>query len=711
MTGGGSVESQKFSRRQFLTLSAALAAAAAVTACGSTGGVAAPTAAPGGGTAAAGTTAPTRAAGQPTAAGAPPTVAVSQGQPTVAPQTAPSTYKEAPQLAALVQQGKLPPVAQRLPQNPRVIKPLEEVGQYGGTWRRAYRGLSDRVGPGKLQEEYIIEWDAPDPNTIRLSPNWIEKWEANADASEYTFFMRKGLRWSDGSEVTTDDVKFWYDDIQGNKEIIPAPNFAYRQRLGGQYKNATLTVVDKNTFKMKYQAPYPLLPILLAKQGGGLFQGPSFLAPSAYLKQFHPKYASPDQLAKAVADKKVATPLDLWGKAGNQEGPINHWFLNPDLPVMGPWKISKPVPAEPVVMERNPFYFQVDSEGNQLPYIDTIEHSLFENNDVLNLRVAGGQIDMQMRHLSVGNFTFYKENEAKGKYRVMRWRAASTDAYFPNINAPDKGLAELFNTADFRQAMSIAINRAEINDLLWNGLGKPRQASPVSGSPEYDPEFEKTWVEYNPQKANQLLDGLGLQKGPDGFRRRKDGKVLEVTIEHTSIAGSPEDDQHQRVKRAWEAIGIKTNPKFVERSLYTEHVNNGEIEIGYWGFDRCSVVKADPGRWTGVIQDGPWAPVYGNWYSQEAFKKEEPPADHPIREVWRLWDATQTEPDEVKRNALFTQMLGIHRQHPYAIGVVGEKVVPAIVANNFRNFKEGYLNDDTLRDSGLIHPQQFFFKK
>lgn len=718
------MDPKKLDRRQFLRLSALVAAAGVVTACGPETIVSTPTAS----TAATSAVAPTPAG--PTATTAPISVSTGQGtpaptkpaagpaspaaagggSPTAAPAAA--SYKEAPQLAELVKSGKLPPVAQRLPASPRVLTPLEQVGQYGGTWHRAYTGLSDRVGPTKLQEQEVVKWDAPDPNTIRLVANIAEKWEQNDNATEFTFHLRKGLKWSDGTEVTTDDVKFWYEDIELNKDIRPVPSYQVQQKIGGQYKNGTLAVVDKYTFTMTYAAPFPLLPIQIAKLGGTGVGQPSFLAPSAYLKQFHPKYASQDALAKAMADKKVATWQDLWGKAGNLEGPIPFWFINPDLPVVFPWKIRNPVPAEPVVMERNPYFWQVDTAGNQLPYIDTIEHALYQQQDVFNLWIASGKIDEQGRGTSVGSYTFYKENEAKGNYRTFRWRAASTDAYFPNINCPDQTLAKLFDTPDFRQALSIAIDRKSINDLVWNGLGKPRQASPISGSPEYDSGLEQMWAEYDPAKANALLDGIGLKKGADGIRLRPDnGQPLAVTIEHTSIAGSPDDDAHQQVKKYWEAIGVKTNVQYVERSLYEEHVHNAQVQIGYWGFDRCSVVKADPGRWTGEIDDGPWAPAFGHWYDQNAYKKIEPPADHPIRQIWKLWEQTQQEPDEAKRNATFQQVLGVHKQHPWAIGVVGEKVSPFIVSNTFHNFLDGFISDDTLRDDGLLNPAQFFIKK
>jgi peptide/nickel transport system substrate-binding protein len=701
--------SSMIERRRFLKLAALTAASTVVSACGG-GGTAPPaTQAPAGQAASQAPTPTAAPAAAPTPTTAP--ITVSQAQPTAAPTATVTKYNEAPMLADLVKQGKLPPVEQRLPTNPRVITPLEEVGQYGGTWHRAYRGLSDRWGPTKLLEEQLIEWDAPDPNTIRLVPNFVEKWEQSDDATEFTFHFRKGVKWSDGTPVSMDDVKFWLEDVQLNKDLVPEPSFLIRQKVGDEYKIATVSIVDDTTVTIKYPAPNPLLPIQIAKNGGGMPGGPGLLAPSHYLKKFHPKYADKATLDQEVSKRKLSSWTDLWGKAGDMQGPIAFWFLNPELPVLYAWKIDKPTPADPVVMVRNPYYWQVDTQGNQLPYIDRIEHAFFDNFEVLKLWVASGKIDAQMRHMDPGSYTFFKENEKKGGYRVFNWRQASTDCYYLNINCPDPVLAKLFDTPEFRHALNIAVNRKEINELVWNGLGRPRQYSPVRGSPEYDEGMETAWTEYDPQKANDLLDKLGLTKGADGVRKRPDGKPLEIIVEYTDTQGSPMIDAHNLLKKYWDAIGVRTILKYVERSLYEQHVHNGDVQSSSWGFDRSSVVKADPGRWLGTIDDGPWAPLFGHWYAKSPYKQQEPPADHPIRQIWQLWEKTQAEPDEAKRNAYFQQLIGIHKQHPYAVGVVGEKPQPFIVKENFRNVKDGFIQDDTLRDYGLINPQQFFIKQ
>ena len=638
------------------------------------------------------------------AAGAVVTVSVAPAAVAMAQATG---YKEAPSLA-----GKgLPPVASRLPQNPRVVAALERIGSYGGTWHRGYTGLSDRVGPGKNREEYGIEWDAPDVNTLRIVPNLYEKWEQSADATEWTFHLRRGMKWSDGKEVTTEDVRFYWEDMAGNPDIIPAPsNTGMRVRVGGEFVIGKFAALDNYSFKITYPAPNPMLPIFMAKTGAGAMNNTSWLAPSHYLKQFHPKYADVNALNARAASKNLPGWQALWGTGGNLEGPDVFWFINTEVPVVGPWKTTQPAPADPHIMERNPYYWQVDTAGNQLPYIDRVEHALFTNAEVFNLWISQGKIDMQIRHVSAGSYIFYKENEARGGYRVLPWRAASTNAYFPNQNSTNTALAQVWALEQVREALNVAIDRQRILDIVYNGLGKVRQASPVAGSPEYDPEHEVKWIQYDPAHANALLDSVGLMRGPDGVRRLWNGQPFEFVVEHTTEPGNPGNDQHEFVRQDWEAIGVKATMRFVERALYEAHVRDGEVEMGYWGFDRLSVIKADPGRWTGTIVDGPWAPTYGNWYAQSPWKKEEPPANHFIREIWRLWEATQLETDEARRNATFQTILDIHKAAPMVVGIVGELVAPMIASNKFRNVLPGFINDDTLRDSGLINPQHFFLE-
>lgn len=615
------------------------------------------------------------------------------------------TFNEAPMLADLVSSGSLPPVDQRIPADPRVVTPLEEVGQYGGTLRRAFKGISDRWGPTKLNEEMAIEWDIPDVDTINVIANYISGWTQNDDASEFTFTLRDGLKWSDGHPFTTDDVQFWYDQYYlgglGPKESPIT--------LGGV--DMGLEVVDSLTWKVSFPSPNPLLPLSIAKLTHGDWGGPTMAVPKHYLSQYIPDLTTDQSLIdKAMADSGVDTWQQLHGDGSFINGPISGWWFNPEVPIINAWK-SKNLPSEdPWLAERNPYYHAVDPEGNQLPYLDGMTHAWFDDNSVFDLWVAQGLIDAQIRHVAPGNFTFYKENEDAGDYTVLLWKNASTNAFYPNISHKDPVMRAIFDDARFRQALSISINRDEINNLIYDGLYEPRQASPVSGSPNFDPDFETRWTEYNPDQANQLLDDMGLtERGSDGFRLRPDGQPLVVTILFQSGLNQMADEV-TLVEGYWEAIGININQELVERSLYQQRVADGDVDVGVWSADRNSVVMADPSRYTAEQSDGPWAPLYGAWWAKLPRASEEPPKDHPIREIWRLWEATRAEPDEATRNDYFKQMLDIHKEHPYMIGTVGENPQPFIKRNNVGNIIGGLIWDDTLRSPGGVNPCTWYFK-
>ena len=614
------------------------------------------------------------------------------------------TFNEAPMLASLVADGSLPPVNERIPANPRVITPLNEVGQYGGTLRRAFKGISDRWGPTKLNEEMAIEWDIPDVDTVNVVANYISGWTQNDDATEFTFTLREGLRWSDGTLFTTEDVQFWYDYYYIGELQDQPTAITLGEPMG-------LTVVDELTWTVTFPAPNPLLPLSIAKSTLGWWAGPTMAAPKHYLSQFIPELTSDQSLIDAAMEEHgVETWQLLHGEGGTPQGPIAGWWFNPELPIINAWRSVNHPSEDPWLAERNPYYHAVDTEGNQLPYLDGMTHAWFDDNSVFDLWIAQGLIDAHIRHVQSANFTFYKENEEAGDYTVLLWRAAETQAFYPNVSHKDPGMRAIFNDARFREALSISINRDELNALAYDGLFEPRQASPVSGSPNYDPEFETRWVEYDVDRANALLDEMGMsERDGDGWRLRPDGESFSFTILFQGGFG-PREDEVNIVQGYWQEIGLNVNQELVERTLYQERTANGDVDVGVWSADRNSVVMADVTRYTAEQNDGPWAPLFGAWWANSPRAQEEPPEDHPIREIWRLWEAARSEPDEAMRNELFQQMLNIHKEHPYMIGTVGESPVPFIMKNNMGNIQGGHIWDDTLRSPGGTMPAQWYIK-
>ena len=384
-------------------------------------------------------------------------------------------FQEAPMLTELVEAGSLPPVDERLPTKPTVVNALE-VGQYGGTWRRAFSGPGDRWGPTKLMEERVLKWTADADGGAVLTPGYIESYAVNENSTEFTFTLLDGLKWSDGEPVTTEDVAFWYNDIFLNRKIVPTlePTFA----PGGV--PLELEVVDARTFKVKFAQPYVYFLQILAKDSTGepSLDRPSFLFPKHYLSQFNNNYASDEELAAAAKKFNVAAWTDLWGS----KGAATAWWSNPDLPVITAWKIETPPPADTVVMVRNPYYYAVDQAGNQLPYIDRIEHRLYQDPETLNLMIAQGQLDMQDRGLTLTNFTFYKENEARGGYHTVNWKDTNIWSLVPNMTVKDEVLAALFADEKVREAFSIAVDRELIIELTQSGMAQQIQAAPVTGT-------------------------------------------------------------------------------------------------------------------------------------------------------------------------------------------------------------------------------------
>lgn len=617
-----------------------------------------------------------------------------------------AAYKEAPMLAEQVKAGKLPAVENRLPKNPRVIQVWEQIGQYGGNWRRAYNGIADRWGPTKINEEFVLEYVVQPDGSMKLEPNWVDSYSSNADATEWTFHIREGLRWSDGVLVTTKDVAFWYKDFFMREDLFGPPVFDTFKPGGTPME---LTIIDNLTFMVKFAKPYPLFPSRLA----GYTQSPllpviAFIIPEHYMKKFHPDYADKTFLDETIKKYGVKDWKSLWG----DRGPVASWWLNPELPVLNAWVVVEPAPAPQVKMVRNPYYHAVDPEGNQLPYIDTVTHDLFQDAQTLNMWVVQGLIDMQSRHIdALKNYTLFKENEEKGGYVMKRWRRPSNTAFNMNQNCKDPEYRKLFQDIRFREAISVSLNREEFVDILLNGLAEPRQASPVSGSEYFDAEFEKKWAEYDPDRANKLLDEIGLtQRDSEGYRLLPNGQRVKLVF----TSDTKEDKRLELISAYWKDIGLELVPNIVERSLLESMAANNELMIQMPGFG-SSLIETGAGEryYTSTeTNDRGWAPLWAKWYSSKGKAGEEPPADHPIRQVWAAWDAAQTQAktlDEAK--AFIKKMVQIHKENVWVIGLNGEDAMFYIVNKKMGNVPEGLLDDDAIRNEGIAQPAQFFYKQ
>jgi peptide/nickel transport system substrate-binding protein len=597
-------------------------------------------------------------------------------------------YKEAPQLAEQVKASKLPPVEQRLPEEPLVVQPIESVGQYGGTWHGAFTGIKDFHAFGRYIYDPILRWprDFKDP----VQPGLAKAWEWSDEGKTLTLHLRKGLKWSDGQPFTTADITFWWNDIELNKNITPAPHAEWV--MNG--KPMELEVVDDYTIKLKFAAPNGLAEkVGLAFHGNQWplgFERFGFFAPRHYLEQFHPTYN------KQLTDYKLF-----------EEKAFDY---NTDRPVMTAWQIKEWGPgATRLVAKRNPYYWKVDPEGNQLPYIDEIELKLFEDPEALNLYAINGNIDFQFRRMSLSNYPVFKENEAKHGYHILPWPDAvpSKIAYYFNQSIADESLRKIFQEKKFRQAMSVAINRAEINEVSYLGLGVPRGVyTVVPASPYYEEGIDQQYAEYNVELANKLLDEIGLKKGADGFRTKPDGSPLEITVEGMDW-DKASTDEVQLVVSYWNAVGVKTIFKSMSRDIYWPRACANESQAMIWTESRAIDPMVDP-IWVFPFDERSWmAPAYGTWYKTGGAKGIEPTDE--FKQAMKWYDEYKVTVDPQKQAEIAKKLVKWEAERCDVIGTVGLVPNVVVVKNNFKNVPKDFTTDWIYMAPGTLEPCHWYF--
>ncbi|MBZ0309480.1 MAG: ABC transporter substrate-binding protein, partial [Anaerolineae bacterium] len=482
-------------------------------------------------------------------------------------------YHESPLLAEMVAAGQLPPVEERLPENPRVVQPVDSVGAYGGIWNRAWRGVNDFHAFGRIVYDPILRWPR-DPNDP-VQPGLAERWEFSADGTELTLYFRKGLKWSDGVPFTVDDVVFWWEAIETDTNVTAAIHGEWL--VGGEPMQ--LEKIDDSTIKLKFAAPNGLAETVgLAFHGSQWplgFERFGFYAPKHYLEQFHPAYSS-DGSYELFEEKA--------------------FDYNVDRPVMTAWKITQyEEGATLMVAERNPYYWAVDPEGNQLPYIDAVYFHLVADTGGVNAMGVAGDLDMQARAIDLAQYPVYQENAEAGNYHMLLWpqaQASSASLWF-NQSYGDERYRTLFQDLRFRQAMSHAVDRDTINQVAFLGQGVPRTITVVPDSPYYIPELENVDGEYDTALATQLLDEIDLTKNADGFYTFADGEEILLQIETSTDTGGMKDTL-ELISQGWTELGIKTEFEISTRDVYWPRAGANEVMVSTWITDRGLVPMVDP---------------------------------------------------------------------------------------------------------------------
>ncbi len=628
----------------------------------------------------------------------------------------PKKFGEAPMLADMVKAGKFPEVAKRLPDPTDlfVVKPLKETGKYGGNWRRAFTGPADHENGNRINSnDKILHFDY---TGNKIMPALAKDWKVSDDGKVTTIFLRKGAKWSDGTPLTANDFVFWFEDIYSNPQIVPTP--FPEMTING--KRGVMKKVDDFTVAFEFPEPYAYFVYQLAGSTGigagfatrGAFQnwGGGY-CPSHYLKQFLPKYSSEDAVNKKAKDSGFDNWLSLLRNRYS-------WALNPEVPVMTPWRTTSPINTPTWAMERNPYFWAVDTEGNQLPYIDKITMTLAENTEVANLRAIAGEYDLQERHMGLAKLPVFLDNAQKGNYTVHldpAFNGSDVAIHIGNAYEGDAEIAKWLRKKDFRHALSMGIDRDQLNEAFWLGVGTAGSTAP---SPDtiYSPgaEWNKKWANSDVKQANDLLDKLGLdKKDADGFRLRTDGKG-RLRFEMVTVGGQfvPYTQIGEMIKQQWKKIGIDVDVKEMERNLAFGKDNNDENQMLTWANDGSEMLflfarhalPVDPAECHMGM-------AFAKWYASNGTQGKKP--DDP--EMLRAFDLYRAafgmkEEDQIK-NAKEIWKIIVEQQ--WSIGTVGQS--PAfmgvrVVKNNMGNIPERQVNAQHARTPCTSGPITFFFK-
>lgn len=610
--------------------------------------------------------------------------------------------KEAPGLAKLVADKKLPALAQRLPSTPMVVQ-VEKIGGYGGALRRGLRGSADHNGILRMVgNQGLVRWNMAFTEVL---PCVAAKWEVNANATEFTFHLRPGMKWSDGKPFTADDILFSMEDCTYNPELyksIPAT-------MSISSKPAKLTKINDSTVKFTFPSPYALFLEQLATPLG---QHPT-LFPKHYCSQFHPKYNP------KVGDLIKAANLSDWGalfrvKCGDIEIP-SRWS-NPDKPTLDPWVITEPYTggATRVVMERNAYFWQVDQNGQQLPYIDRLTFSIAQDVESLMLDALSGKLDLQDRHIdTLQNKPTLSQNTKKGDYRLVDLVNAGSQQVqiYLNLTHKDPKMREMFGNKQFRQALSLGINRKEIIELVYLGQSEPWQTGPRPGHPWFNEKLARQFTQYDPKQANDMLDKLGYAKR-DGqnFRLRPDGQKVFFAIDVIPTLYPDAVDTLELVKRHWAAIGVDIKVNTIERALYYTRGDSNDHDAATWpgpgGLDPMLDARDYLAQHT---QGSRYAIPWTLWYVSGGKDGQEPPESQKQR--MKLYDAARATADLKKRGELMKQVFDLAADAFETVGVCLAVNAFGICKNNLQNVPKSYPAAWSWPNPGPALPQQFSFTR
>jgi peptide/nickel transport system substrate-binding protein len=369
------------------------------------------------------------------------------------------------------------------------------------------------------------------------------------------------------------------------------------------------------------------------------------------------------------------------------------------------------LPTTRFVLVRNPYFHRVDSTGRQLPYIDRIIVGITDDK-LVPAKTGAGDVDIQVRYLRFDNYTFLKQGEKRNHYRVRLWEKAlgSQIALYPNLNAEDPQWRKLMRDVRFRRALSLGINRHEVNEVVYFGLGKESSNTVLQRSPLFRPEFRAAWTAFDLKAANALLDQIGLTaRDSSGLRLLPDGRPMELIID-TAGESTEETDVLELIRDSWRKLGIALFPRPSQREVFRKRVYSGKSMMSVWSGLSNGIPTPDmsPAELAPTAQEQLQWPMWGQYYEQNR-RGGEAPESSEAKELVRLFDAWRNSETPEEREGIWLRMLAINAEQVYTIGIVTRALQPVVVRDNLRNVPaEGVYSWDPGAYFGMYHPDTFW---
>ena len=611
--------------------------------------------------------------------------------------------EESPILAELVAEKKLPPVAERTGPEPLVLEGCEGNGKYGGSWFRVTSTAADIPGTfsPRMAGVNFVRWS---PLGYPIRPHLARGWEVSPDKKEWTIFMRKGVKWSDGHPFTANDIMYWWNE-ERTIQSAPPKWLMVAGKLG------TIEKIDDYTLKFKFPEPYgTFLETLTSSTAVNMF------TPRHYLAQYHPVTGNKELIAASMKAQGSLSARSLYYAMKDHR--------NPEHPRLWPWVYKTFRGTSPESIVRNPYFWAVDPEGRQLPYVDRV---LFEvkNIKLIPVSAAAGDLTFQERFITYDNYTMLMANREKNGYEVYHWfpAARSPWALYPNINRgvfPDDPDSQqkhnLLADKRFRQAVSLAINRKEILNAIYNNFGEPSQIEPGKDSEFHSEKLAKSFTDYDIPRANALLDEIGLSKrDADGMRTFPNGARMQFSIDFTDFTG---EGPAQFVIDDWAKVGVRAVQRERARSLYGIEKSSLRHDFTVWIGEGEFNPIVEPRTFVAVNTESHFAPMYGLWYARGGYyndpaskPEQAPPKDSPVYKAQTIYEEITRTSDRAEQIRLFQQIFDIAAENVWSISIGTPAPQLVIVKNGFRNVPRNALSGYNFATPANAGIETFYFDK